>query len=188
MMGVRLRVIEEKPMNWNRVWNEHRNDLYAYIYRRVRNPFDAEDMLQETFLKAFDSIRNRRAPPDNMAAFLKTVSRNLIIDQFRKKKRCPLPYPLEAALPYVSRDTVEDAVIRTELYAEMHAVIQTFPMHGRLVIEYRFFDDLSIKETARRMRASEPAIRSLQFRIIRKVRDRLHIRHFASDEGCTGME
>lgn len=161
-------------MNWDRIWNEHRNDLYTYIYRRVRNPFDAEDMLQETFLKAFDSIRKRRVPPDNMAAFLKTVSRNLIIDQFRKKKRCPLPYPLEAALPYVSRDTVEEVVIRTELYEEMHAAIQAFPMHGRLVIEYRFFDELSIKETARRMRASEPAIRSLQFRIMRKVRDRLH--------------
>lgn len=161
-------------MNWDRVWNEHRNDVYAYIYRRVRNPFDAEDMLQDTFLRAFDSIRKRRSPPDNMAAFLKTVSRNLMIDQFRKKKRGPLSYPLEAALPYVSRDTVEDVVIRTELFAEMHAVIQTFPMQGRLVIEYRFFDELSIKETASRMSASETAIRSLQFRITRKLRDRLH--------------
>lgn len=158
------------PMNWERVWSDHRHDLYAYIYRRTGNSFDAEDLLQETLLRAFDAIRKRHTPPDNMAAFLKTVSRNLLIDRYRQKQRRPFHSPLEAALPSLSHESAEAALIRSETIAEMLAVIQALPVPGRRLIAYRFVERMPIKEVALRMGASEAAVRSLQFRVTQKLR------------------
>lgn len=160
-------------MDWESIWNEHRNELYAYFYRKLGNGFDAEDLTQEAFLRAIASMRGRLTPPDNMRAFMKAISRNLLIDRYRKNKIIPAPVALEDVLPYLAGETVEAVVLQTEMRAEARAVIQALPPVNRRLIEYRFFRGLSVRESARRIGISENAIRSLQFRIMDKIRPKL---------------
>ena len=61
--------------------------LYRYIYYKVQNRHEAEDILQDTYVRTLKYIRNNRAPGENHLGFMKKISLNIIRDLWRKKKR-----------------------------------------------------------------------------------------------------
>lgn len=67
------------------IWREHREELKAFILRRVKSPAEAEDILQDVFLKMLSSLngRTRIAHP---RAWLFAISRNAVVDYFRSKR------------------------------------------------------------------------------------------------------
>ena len=67
---------------------DYRNELYNHIRRKVNNAHDAEDILQDVFVKLYsskDSVKN----PDKFKAFMYQVANNTVIDYYRKKKDVP---------------------------------------------------------------------------------------------------
>lgn len=67
---------------------DYRNELYNYIRKKVNNAHDAEDILQDVFVKLYskiDSVKN----PDKLKAFMYQVANNTVIDYYRKKKDVP---------------------------------------------------------------------------------------------------
>lgn len=61
--------------------------LYRFIYYKVQNREEAEDITQETYIRSLEYLKKRTFSPDNFLAFMKTVSLNLIRDRWRQKKR-----------------------------------------------------------------------------------------------------
>src|SRR5665213_3565756 len=68
---------------------EHMPSLYSAALRMTRNPADAEDLVQETFLKAYSTFRTFRAGT-NLKAWLYRILTNTYINGYRKKQRQPL--------------------------------------------------------------------------------------------------
>ncbi|MFD0996769.1 sigma-70 family RNA polymerase sigma factor [Pseudoclavibacter chungangensis] len=68
--------------------------LYAAAMRMTRNPADAQDLVQETFVKAYAAFRSF-TQGTNLKAWLYRILTNLYINQYRKKKREPFTNPLE---------------------------------------------------------------------------------------------
>ena len=66
----------------------HLDSLYGGALRMTRNPHDAEDLVQETFVKAFRA-RDRFTPGTNMRAWLYRIMTNSYISLYRKKQRRP---------------------------------------------------------------------------------------------------
>ena len=69
-----------------------RPELYRYCRHLTRSPWDAEDLAQETLARAFVTLGQMGAPPENPRAWLFRVASNLWVDQLRKRRR-------EAVLP-----------------------------------------------------------------------------------------
>lgn len=67
---------------------EYLNQLYAAALRMTRNPQDAEDLVQETYLKAFSSFAQYK-PGTNLRAWLYRILTNTYINIYRKKQRDP---------------------------------------------------------------------------------------------------
>ena len=65
------------------------DQLYSAAMRMTRNPADAEDLVQETFLKAYSAFRTFRAGT-NLKAWLYRILTNTYINSYRKKQRQPL--------------------------------------------------------------------------------------------------
>ena len=65
------------------------DQLYPAALRMTRNPNDAEDLVQETFVKAFASFHQYR-PGTNLKAWLYRILTNTYINSYRKKQREPL--------------------------------------------------------------------------------------------------
>jgi len=148
-------------------------EIYKYIQSRVRSSFDAEDLTQETFVRALRAQATTGEELGSEIAFLKTIARNLVIDKYRKDSRHPVLF-LESALPTPDpAERPEQHYERLEFVDEVRASFRKLHIHQQSVLECRLLLDLSIKETAEHLRIAEGNVKSLQFRGVRKVREQL---------------
>ena len=113
--------------------------LRSFIRKRVPDPSDAEDILQDVFYELIDSTK----PIEKVTAWLFRVARNRIIDRFRKKKQEPLS--VDDLLP--SRDGGPDAdYARSVLIDELAAALEELPKEQREIFIAHEIDGRSFKE------------------------------------------
>ena len=92
--------------------HRHKSRIYTAIYLIVKDRYTAEDLLQETFIKAINTIRGGRYNEEGkFLPWISRIAHNLAIDNFRKNKRYP-----EVVLEDGSRvfDSMQFAVESTE--------------------------------------------------------------------------
>jgi RNA polymerase sigma factor (sigma-70 family) len=132
-----------------------RGKLRNFIRRRVPDPNDAEDILQDVFFEFVEAYRLPE-PIEQVGAWLYRVARNRIVDRFRKKKEEPLPESaggedeqswLEAVLPSPDAGP-EAAYARAVLMEEVHAALDELPAAQRDVFIAHELDGRSFKELA----------------------------------------
>jgi RNA polymerase sigma-70 factor (ECF subfamily) len=80
---------DERAHRFERDALEYIDQLYAAAMRITRNPADAEDLVQETYAKAFASFHQYQ-PGTNLKAWLHRILTNSYINDYRKKQRSPL--------------------------------------------------------------------------------------------------
>jgi RNA polymerase sigma factor (sigma-70 family) len=154
-----------------------RGRLRNFIRRRVPDPSEAEDILQDVFFEFVEAYR-LPAPIEQVGAWLYRVARNRIIDRFRKKREEPMPrqsgddddeHWLENALP--SPDAGPDAAFaRAVLLEALSAALDELPQAQREVFIAHELEGRSFKELAA---ASGVAVNTL---LARKRYAVLHLR------------
>lgn len=150
-------------LEWcDRTWPQ----LYRFVYARVQNREEAEDLTQETYLRVLRQRDPSHDPPS--LPYLHTVALNLIRDRWRRIRARGARVPLEESL--LLTDDGGDATV-DRLWLE--TLIDELPDDYRQVIRLRIIAGLSRAETARRMDRSEAAIRGLQYRALQALRDRI---------------
>ncbi|HEX3106182.1 MAG TPA: RNA polymerase sigma factor [Terriglobales bacterium] len=136
---------------------QQRSRLRSFIGRRVADPSDVEDILQEVFFELVEAYRLMK-PIETAGAWLFRVARNRIIDRFRKKKPEPLadvsalsnddePLSLEDFLPSPNAGP-EAAYTRTVLIEELEAALEELPEEQRWVFIQHEIEARSFKELA----------------------------------------
>ena len=146
--------------------------VYRYILARVGNPYDAEDLTEEVFLRVLDAIGRfqwREAP---FSAWLFRIAHNAVISQRRKEGARGRSSPLSEALPVDSQGPEEMVANRLALNEVMRAA-DTLPEAQRRVIGYRFAAGLTVAETARAMGKGEGNVKVIQHKAIAKLREML---------------
>ncbi|GAA3682055.1 hypothetical protein GCM10022224_052990 [Nonomuraea antimicrobica] len=115
--------------------------MCGFLLRRTRDPHLAEDLAQETFIKATRALLGWRG--ENPGAWLLAIARNVLIDHVRRTRReLPLPDPEELAVPAfdVSAVEVREALDRvpeqhrrllTLVYLEGFSLVEVAAMTGR---------------------------------------------------------
>ncbi len=144
-------------------------DVYRFIYYKVGNREEAEDITQETYAKALDFLQRESAVIDNYSNFLKTVAMNILRDQWRKKKRMGVQLNIED----INREelTMEDfaeASARREL---IESALDNLNVEQRRVIELRIMKGYTTAETARVLNKKEANIRVIQYRALKALAD-----------------
>ena len=151
------------------LYDEHGRMVLGVCRMLLRNPHDAEDAAQQTFLSAYRSLL-AGAQPRRPAAWLATIARHECLGRIRARMREPLPDTAEAVseLP----DPLAAAVRRADLEALWRA-IGALPPQQREALLLREFSGLTYGELAAALAVSEPAVESLLFRARRELRLRL---------------
>jgi RNA polymerase sigma factor (sigma-70 family) len=156
--------------------------LSSFIRRRVPDPRDAEDILQDVFYELVEANR-LLMPIDHITGWLFRVARNRIVDFFRKKK--PETFSetavtgednellqLEELLP--SPDAGPDAVYaRQVLLDELELAVDELPQEQRDVFVGHEFEGLSFKEMAAETGVSVNTLLSRKRYAVRHLRERL---------------
>jgi RNA polymerase sigma-70 factor (ECF subfamily) len=144
--------------------------VYRYILARTGNPYDAEDLAEEVFMKVLEAIERfqwREAP---FSAWLFRIAHNALISQRRKDGVRGRSGPLSDGLALDSQSPDEMVENRLALHEIMEAA-QKLPEAQRQVITLRFSAGLSVAETARAMNKGEGNVKVIQHKAIAKLRE-----------------
>ncbi|MEO1020911.1 MAG: sigma-70 family RNA polymerase sigma factor [Bacteroidota bacterium] len=137
------------------VWNTFRKTLYAFILKRVKDPEMTKDILQEVFvkvhLKAGDISSEKKLP-----AWVFTVARNAIIDEFRKQKRHDSSLQSLTQLDLENEETAPPPCCE----ACLDPFLNQLPDRYREAIEATDLGELSQKEYAEQVHVSYSTIKS----------------------------
>jgi RNA polymerase sigma-70 factor (ECF subfamily) len=134
--------------------NRYEGCIYSYIYFIVRNKDLAEDIFQETFVKAIMTIKQGRYTENGkFKAWITRIAHNLIIDYFRQERNENTISNDEVEVDLFNNSklcdgTVEDEIIHRQVLSDVKKLIQFLPESQREVLEMRYYQDLSFKEIA----------------------------------------
>ena len=136
----------------------------------VRDPAEAEDAAQQTFLSAHRALLNGSTPREP-APWLAAIARNECRARARARMREPLLLG-ETESPATASDALSEAIRRADLVALWRAIV-ALPVQQREALLLREFGGLSYEELAAALSVSESAVESLLFRARRGLRERL---------------
>lgn len=132
----------------------HKQSLFNYIYFTVRDRELAEDIFQETFIKAIVTIKQGRYTENGkFRAWVARIAHNLIIDHFRQAKSENTVSNDEMTIdllnnPSLCDGTIEDDIIKMQITSDIRKLISYLPDSQKEVLEMRYYQDLSFKEIA----------------------------------------
>ena len=122
----------------------HLRSLYGTAYRMTRNAHDAEDLVQETYLRAYRAFDGFR-PGTNIRAWLYTILHRVRTDAFRRAARSPSTVELEGEGPGVPPP--QDALARGG--EDLERALMALPEAFRTAVVLRDVEDFTYEEIAR---------------------------------------
>merc|ERR1712072_425610 len=133
--------------------DRHKNKIYTTILLIVKDSEIAEDLLQETFIKAIKTIQSGRYNEEGkFLPWISRIAHNMAIDYFRKKKRNPTIVMEDGSNVFntlaFAEDSFESNQIKSETHARLRVLIQNLPDNQREVLMMRHYMQLSFQEIA----------------------------------------
>jgi RNA polymerase sigma-70 factor (ECF subfamily) len=131
---------------------EHLDGLYSYALVLTRNHAEAQDLVQETYVRAIQAMGRLRAD-SNMKGWMFTILRNIWLNQLRKRRNGPPMIEMEAE-DGLANSVAEPSKNSHDLYVskveaeQVRAAIQELPREFREIILLREYEDLSYQEIA----------------------------------------
>jgi RNA polymerase sigma-70 factor (ECF subfamily) len=167
--GVRIPRGEEGVQEFQTFYQENLGLIYRYVYSKVGNREEAEDLTSQIFIKAIRGVDTQRGP-QSMQKWLFQVARTTIADYWRLHYRVSvssLEELLEAGWEGPAEG--EPAMVNSRPVEHVHRILQALDERYREVLNCRFLLNLSIKETALRMGLTEANVKVLQFRALKRA-------------------
>lgn len=153
------------PSRFAELYENHFEQVYAYIARRVGNRVDAQDLTSEVFHQALANIAKFEWRGVPFASWLLRIAANATADKWRKQAREQGNPGKEASEEFDFDEANESA--------QLFRLVKELPMEQRLVVEMRFAEEKSVKEIAQTIGKTEGAVKQLQFRGIQNLRARM---------------
>lgn len=151
----------------------HKDRIFNYIYNMVKDEDLANDIFQETFVKAIMTIKQGRYNADGkFASWISRIAHNAVIDHFRQEKTQGTISTDEADYDILNRrelaeDTIEDLIIDRSIRDDIRSLIQSLPAEQRQVLIMRYYNNLSFKEIAEKTGVSiNTALGRMRYAII----------------------
>lgn len=162
----------------------HQSRVYSYILHIVKNRDVADDIFQETFVKAIMTIKQGRYSGNGkFIAWISRIAHNLIIDYFRQEKSENNVSTDSDEVDMLNRKdlcdiNIEDILISDQIQADVRRIIDALPDSQRQVLLMRYYSDMSFKEIAEATGVSiNTALGRMRYAIInmRRIAEENHI-------------
>lgn len=160
------------------IWEEVHKGLRAFILKRVNNDAEADDILQDVFLRVHRRL-DQLQDPDRLLSWIFQITRHVIIDHYRSSGRrressVGLASDMGEVTASDSLETVPNEV-RTELSGCLRPMLEKLPLKYREAVNLVELEGLTNKEAASRLGISVAGMKS------RVLRGRLHLKKMLDD-------
>jgi RNA polymerase sigma-70 factor, ECF subfamily len=154
-------------------------NVYRLAYDLTGNRFDAEDLSQDVFVRAYRSLPNFRGD-SKWGTWLYRITVNICMDYKRTMKRRPLSYPEMDADEFPAHDRSSSGSISPDQSAEsavmqqhIERALTSLTQQERTVFVLRHYHDLPLKQIADTMQIAEGTVKSYLFRAIQRLKKEL---------------
>ncbi len=151
-------------------------EVYRFVYYKVQNRQEAEELTQDTFNRVFPKIRDNQVQQEKIRAYVFQAARNMMKDLWRKKARNPKVVNLEDVQE--SRWSDDGMEYEREDKLVVKEAMKELSEDYRNVLVWRIVEGYSVQEVAEKMERSPGAVRSLQFRAAQNLKEILEERGY----------
>jgi len=155
------------PLAFGELYERYHARVYRYVFHRLDNASDSEDVTALVFLKALEALPSYHGQRSTFAPWIFRITRNAVVDFYRRRKSVPMPECMEHEA--LDPDPAVYAV-QVERAEALHMLVDRLLPDQRDVVLLRFAADLSFSEIAVVMNRNEPAVRMLLHRSLRKLK------------------
>jgi RNA polymerase sigma factor (sigma-70 family) len=148
--------------DWESAYRDNVVGIYQYIYRRVGNQPDAEDLTDEVFIHTLRSLR-LPALVREVRAYLVKTARTVLADHWRKHYAMPMASIESSTLPAAPPPATENRLAADRATR----ILALLPERSRQLLELRFLRAYSVREAAGALGITEANARVLQFRALK---------------------
>lgn len=151
------------------VYREHFRDVYRFVLLSLRRTDDAEDVVSDTFDRAFTAWRSGHGPAGRALPWLLVIARRIVVDRWRRERLIRwLPFTIGRSTPEPADSAVDEA--RAEFWIWLEQLAKALPERHREVIFLRYQRDLSDEEIGEILGLSASGVRTLASRAIAAIR------------------
>lgn len=132
----------------------HQQRVFNYILHIVKNKDLANDIFQETFVKAITTIKQGRYTENGkFPAWISRIAHNLIIDYYRQEKAENSVSCDDDEVDLLNRrdlcdENIEDFLVTEQIHTDIKRIIKALPKNQREVLVMRYYRNMSFKEIA----------------------------------------
>jgi RNA polymerase sigma-70 factor, ECF subfamily len=171
------------PKAFGVLYESYVDRIYSYIYHRVGNTQDAEDLTARTFYRALDKLDSYEDRGLPFSAWLFRIAHNLIANWHRDRSRRSF-LSLDRIWSYGNNQTSPETQVEDdEKHEALWSAISRLPEERKNLLLFKFGSQLSNLEIGKLMDKSESAIKSLYFRTLAALREDLEARGWGNAQG-----
>jgi RNA polymerase sigma-70 factor (ECF subfamily) len=149
------------------LYAEHSQVVRAFIRSFLADPHRGEDVLQETFLRAWRSIDRIRVTEGSARSYLFATARNILTDEWRSQERRPRLVHDDARLDAAPSDDSVDATLEV---LTINEALSRLTEDHREVVQALYYDGLSVNEAADRLGLPPGTVKSRSYYAVRALR------------------
>lgn len=176
------RCLAKEDTAWEELVRAHTRRVYSICYRFTGSDGEAQDITQEVFLRVFQSLKSFRAGEGSFLVWLSRMTRNLLIDHYRRGKMQRMTDSIEEQLPLLEQRAgggwrTEGMVEGREASEILQGALQRLSPELREAVVLRDLEEMEYKEIAETLNVPQGTVksrinrgRSELARILRKLR------------------
>lgn len=151
---------------WEELVRLHTRKVYALCFRFTGSGPEAQDLTQEVFLRVFKTLKTFRSQEGSFATWLARVSRNLLIDHYRRKRQDRVTDSIEDQLPMLEEEGAsastrpDQAMAGREASEILQSTLQKLSPDLREAVILRDLQELEYREIAEVLRIPEGTVKS----------------------------
>jgi RNA polymerase sigma-70 factor (ECF subfamily) len=159
---------DKKEEAFSLLLNQHKERLYWHIRKMVLLHNDADDLLQNTFIKVWNHLDTFRGD-SSFYTWLYRIATNETLNFLNKKKETLLNEPGDLELLMIDQITHDPLFEGEEIQKRLQKCILALPEKQRLVFNMKYFDDLTYDEISAILGTSTGALKASYFHAVRKI-------------------
>src|SRR5579859_1535833 len=168
-----IRAAQDDPTVFGPLYEHYRDTVYRYLRSRAETTEEAEDLLQQVFLRALDALPHYHPDKSPLVAWLLGIARNASIDAHRRH-RVTVTWDFVPEVFRTSGSDVEDEVLRREECSRLGLLFTALPPGKRELLVLRFAAGLSVREIAAVLGNSAATTKKQLFRTLQTLKEQYH--------------
>ncbi len=155
--------------SFGKLYDYYQPKIYRFVYLKVSNREEAEDITHQVFLSAWQNIKAYTFQGFPFSSWLYRIARNRVIDHYRTSKSTQSIEGTEAML-ISSQENIVSATDNALEIERIQVALKRLPLDQQDVLIMRFVDDMPHKDIAAALKKTEGAVKVIQHRALKKLK------------------